>query len=460
MQENVYKTSKEASLAVALIIGFIHPFVFSSLNIALPTIGNELKMNAVMLGWVATASLLTQAILMVPCARIGDIIGRKKFFFIGMLTYIVFSTLVVYSNSGIMLIGCFAGMGIAAAINYGTIMAIFPAVYPISERGKALGIVSAAIYLGISSGPLLGGFMTEHLGWRSIFVANSIIGLSALVLGIIKLKDEWKEARGEKLDITGTFIYMIAILSIMYGFSQLPATPYIFLIVFGIGVMVLFIWWEMRVKEPILNISLFRHNISFAFSNLATLINYCATTGVAMLLSFYLQYIKGLSPVFSGFILVAQPIVMAVVSPYAGRLSDKIQPRIVASIGMALTTVSLIMLVFIDSGTPFVYIVIVLLIMGLGLGLFASPNTNAIMSAVEKKYFGIASATLGTMRTLGQVLSIAVVIILFNLLIGKAQINPENYPAFMQSAKIAFLIFAILSFAGIFSSMARGNIRK
>jgi len=460
MQEHIYKTSKEASLAVALIIGFIHPFIFSSLNIALPTIGNELKMDAVQLGWVATASLLMQAILMVPCARIGDIIGRKKFFFIGMFIYIVFSTLAVFSGSGIMLIGCFAGIGIAAAINYGTIMAIFPAVYPLAERGKALGIVSAAIYAGISSGPILGGFITEHFGWRSIFIANSVIGLSALILGILKLKDEWKEAGGEKLDITGTFIYMIAILAIMYGFSQLPATPYIFLILFGVAAMVMFIWWEMRVKQPILNISLFRHNISFAFSNIATLINYCGTTGVSMLLSLYLQYIKGFSPFISGLVLVSQPLIMTVISPYAGRLSDKIEPRIVASVGMALTTVSLIMLIFIDSDTSLPYIIALLIILGTGLGLFASPNTNAIMSAVDKRYFGIASATLGTMRTLGQVLSIGIVMILFGIFIGKAQINPGNYPEFVHSAKISFLIFAVLCVLGIFSSLARGKLRQ
>jgi MFS family permease len=274
-----------------------------------------------------------------------------------------------------------------------------------------------------------------------------------------KLKGEWAGAKGEKFDWIGSVIYGVTLLAIMYGFTLLPDLCGLGLVAVGVACLVAFILWENRVKSPVLHMDLFKKSTVFSMSNLAALINYSATFGISFLLSLYLQYIKGFSPEITGLILVMQPVMMAALSPIAGRLSDRIQPRLIATIGMALTTVGLVMLVFLDQNTNVGFVIASLFIVGIGFGLFSSPNTNAVMSSVEKQFYGVASGTLATMRLVGQMLSLGIVMIMFALFIGQVQILPESYPAFLTSSRTAFVVFAILCFGGIFASLARGKSR-
>ena len=224
----------------------------------------------------------------------------------------------------------------------------------------------------------------------------------------------------------------------------------------GLAGAIGFVVWEDRTPAPILNLSLFRGNRAFTFSSLAALINYLATTAVTFLLSLYLQYIKGLTPQAAGVILVAQPIMMALVSPLAGRLSDRLEARVVASTGMALTAVGLLMLVFLTAATPFPYIVAALLLLGVGFGLFSSPNMNAIMGSAEKRLYGVASAIVATMRTLGQMLSLGIALLIFSVVIGRVQITAQYTDEFLTSTRIAFSVYTVLCVFGIFASLARG----
>jgi MFS family permease len=222
-------------------------------------------------------------------------------------------------------------------------------------------------------------------------------------------------------------------------------------------VIILFAWWEWRIENPILDIKLFAANRVFTFSNLAALANYSATYAVSFLLSLYLQYVKGLNPQTAGLILVSQPIVMAVFSPLAGRLSDRIDPRILASTGMAIVVVGLIPLIFLEMHTSLTFIVCSLIVLGFGFALFSSPNVNAIMSSVQKNFYGVASATLATMRLTGQLLSMGIVMSLLSTNLGKASIAPENYQNFLAGNKTTFIISAAICFGGIFASLARGK---
>jgi MFS family permease len=283
------------------------------------------------------------------------------------------------------------------------------------------------------------------------------LGLIIITMVLWKLKGEWIEARGEKFDLVGSITYGLALAALIIGFSRLPAVSSISLVIVGIAGLWFFIRREMRVKSPVLNLSVFRDNRVFAWSNLAALINYSATAAVSFLLSLYLQYIKGFSPEHAGLILISQMIVMMLLSPVAGRLSDRLEPQIVASIGMTLTTTGLVLLTFLSPNSSIHFIVLSLITLGLGFGLFSSPNTNAAMSAVNKKFYGVASGTLGTMRLLGQMFSLAIAVLLFELFIGRVQITPEYYPLFLKSVRTAFIIFAILCFGGIFASLARGK---
>jgi len=453
-------TTKRVVLIIAVMSSFLTPFTSSSVNIALPSIGTQLSLNAVALSWVATAYLLAAAAFLIPFGRTADIYGRKKIFRLGIIIDAVASILCAISNSGEWLIVFRALQGVGGAMIFGTGIAILTSVFPAKERGRALGISTAAVYTGLSAGPLVGGFLTGHFGWRSIFWLNALLGLVIIVVVFWKLKGEWAEAKGERFDYVGSIIYSLALVAVFYAFSVLPALWGIWLIIIGVIGLAAFVWWETRQKQPVLNISFFRNNTVFAFSNLAALINYSATFAVAFLLSLYLQYVKGFSPEHAGLILIAQPVIMVICSPIAGSLSDRIEPRIVASIGMALTTAGLVMLTFLSNVTSLQFILISLVILGLGFGFFSSPNTNAVMGSVERKFYGVASGTLGTMRLTGQALSMGMVLLLFALYIGRVQITPEYYPLFLKSMKIAFSISAALCFAGIFASIARGRTHR
>ena len=451
--------TKRFVLIITTLTSFLGPFSISSVNISLPAIGREFLLDAILLSWVTTAFLLTSAMFLVPFGKIADIYGRKRIFTYGNLIFTLASVGSAFSNSATMLICFRVFQGVGSAATYCVGAAMLTSVFPSRELGKVFGINLAAVYLGNSVGPFLGGFLTHHLGWRSIFFVNVFLGFIIIFFIFWKLKGEWHEAREEKFDLTGSIIYSITLLLITYGFSQLSTMRGVWFILPGALGVLAFVKWEAKVKSPVLDINLFRNNKVFAFSNLAALINYSATFAVIFLLSLYLQYIKGLTAENAGLIMLSQPIVQAFLSPFAGRLSDKIEPRIVASIGMALIAVGLFFFIFLNEQTTLVFIVLNFILFGIGFALFSSPNTNAVMSSVENRFYGVASGTLGTMRTIGMVLSMGITILIFSIYIGKVQITPEYYPVFLKCLKIAFIFFTVLCIGGIFASLIRGKVR-
>jgi MFS family permease len=216
----------------------------------------------------------------------------------------------------------------------------------------------------------------------------------------------------------------------------------------------------MNEKYPLMDLSVFSDNRTFIFSNIAATINYGATYGVGVLLALYLQYIQGYSAAVAGLILVAQPVIQTIFSPVAGRLSDRIEPRVVSTAGMALTTLGLFVFIFLTPSTPLWVIVGSLMVMGLGYGTFSSPNTNAIMSSVASKHLGIAAGMNATMRSLGQLLSMAIAMFCFAVFIGPVTITPAVYPALMASVTAAFAVFTLLCLVGVAASYVRGTIHN
>jgi EmrB/QacA subfamily drug resistance transporter len=455
-------STKRITLLVVTAGAFLTPFDVSSVNVALPSIGKEFSMDAISLSWVATAYLLASAIFLVPFGRIADIHGRKRIFTIGILTFTLASFSMVISQSAIVLVVFRIIQGIGAAMLFGTGAALLTSVFPAKERGKVLGIFVASVYLGLSTGPFLGGFLTLHFGWRSIFLVNVPLGLMLVALASLKMKGEWAEAKGEPFDLTGSIVYCLGLIAIMYGFSSFSLLPAILsagLILSGSLGILAFIKWEMKIEYPVLNINLFRNNRAFAFSNLAALINYSATYAVTFFLSLYLQYIKTLDPQSAGLILVSQPIAQAICSPFAGRLSDRIEPRIIASMGMALNVLGLFLLVFLGGNTSLEFIIVALILLGIGIALFQSPNVNAAMGSVEKRFYGVSSGILATMRSTGQMFSMGITVLIFAIHIGHVQITPEYYPAFLRSMRSAFIFFAVLCSGGVFASFTKGKVR-
>ena len=451
------KALKTKVLVIASGASFMTPFMGSAIYVALPTIGKDLGADAIQLSWISLAYLLTAAMFLVPFGRISDIYGRKKIFTYGMSLFVATSLLSAIAPSIHFLIATRALGGIGAAMIFGTGVAMLSSVF-IEDRGKALGINVASVYTGLTLGPFVGGIITHQLNWRVLFLSIIPFGLLVFLLSK-RLKQEWAEAKGEKFDFTGTVLYCISLASIMYALSLLPSLKGYSILGLGTIGIAYFIRYEFKIKSPVLNMRLFK-NKGFAFSSLSALLIYCATFAVGFLLSLYLQYIKGLSPQKAGTILVAQPIMMAIFSPLFGRLSDEIEPRILATIGLIISTFGLMLFIFLNHDTTILYSILGLVFIGFGFAVFSSPNMNAIMSSVEKKFLGVAGSTLATMRLLGQMFSIGIAMLAFALIIGRVEITPEYYPFFLKSVKVAFIIFSVLCFVGIFTSLARGEIRK
>jgi EmrB/QacA subfamily drug resistance transporter len=452
---------KRLVLLITCMTAFITPFLASSLNIALPTVNADFAVtDQALLNWTVTIYMLSAAIFVVPFGRIADEFGRKKVFVTGLSIVVISSILCALSNSILMLIAARAIEGFGSAMIFGTSMAILTSVYPLKERGKVLGINVAITYAGLSLGPVLGGFITEYLGWRYIYGGIVLYTLLVALLASWKIKEEWQCAESAKFDLPGTVMYAAMLISLMYGLSQVQTPLGAGLFALSLLLMAVFFWWELHQKNPVLKVSVFRKNTVFMFSNLAALINYSATSAVALMLSYYLQYMHMLKPDQAGLVMIAQPVMMAIFSPMTGRLSDRVEPRIVASAGMGLCAIGLVLFALLTPETSLLLVVAGLVFMGLGFALFSSPNTNAIMSSVEKCDYGVASGMVSTMRLIGQMLSLGLANLIFTTYMGHAEIPKTGpYDTLMQSIQVAFIVMAVLCVIGVILSLARGNLR-
>jgi len=456
MDDNI--TSKTTALTVSAMSAFLTPFMVSSMNIVLPSIAGEFRMNAMLMSWVITSYILASAVFLVPFGRLSDIIGRKKIFFIGLCIFTA-STFIIGLIPAVspLLIFLRSVQGFGSAMIFGTGMTIIVSVFPPSERGRVLGINVACVYLGLAVGPFIGGLMTQHFTWRSIFILTAVIGVVLIMLVALKLKGEWADARGEKFDIKGSVVYGLSLVCLMYGFSKLPAVWAFLLTAAGAGLFILLVFLERRTEHPVLNFSLFRKNRVYSLATSSALINYSSTFAVGFLMSLYLQTVRGMSPLQAGTVMLIQPALQTVFSPFAGRLSDRIEPQSIASTGMGLTSLGLFMLIFTGRETGLIYIMTCLAVLGTGFAFFSSPNTTAAMNAAEKKYYGVASSLLATMRLLGQMLSMGISMIVFSFIIGSGRITPDNAELFLKCLKIIFIIFAVFCFVGIFLKTTRSK---
>ena len=460
MTETATSPPAKLILVITTINSFMTAFMGSALNIALPAIGSDFNSSALMLSWFTTIYLLTTAALLLPAGTLMDIHGRTRFFKYGIILFTLGSLACGAAPDSISFLVLRTLQGIGSAFIFSSATALLVSVYPPASKGKALGILTAAVYTGLSSGPFLGGIITRYLHWRGIFFITAAIGAVLIVLTFLHLKKEWQELFNRRYDYAGAGIYMLSIVLAMVGLSLFPKAEGYILLASGATMFIFFYYFEMRVEHPVLNASLFRGNKTFTRSNLAALINYSATFAISFLMSLYLQAVKGLAPQTAGMILITQPVMQALFSPLAGKLSDRMEPQVVASIGMGILTAGLAVFCFIDSSMSLPVITADLALLGFGFALFSSPNVNAVMSSVEKAHFGVASSTLASMRVIGQMLSMGVVIVIFSLIIGDEKIGASNRDAFLESSRYAFILFSLLCFIGIFASLSRGKIHS
>lgn len=453
-------TSPGKALIVLCTAAFLVPFMGSSLNLALPEIARDFKMDAIMLTWMSTAYIISTAIFQIPASRLADIVGRRKIFEIGVVIFTVCTFLCGFAPSEASLLTLRALSGAGSAMMFGTNLAIISSLFPPEKRGKALGINSATVYAAAAAGPFLGGMMTHYLGWHSIFFVSAGVGVVVFVMSRIFIKGDWVEAKGQKFDGLGSVMYGIGLAGVIYGFSSLPKTHGIVSLAVGIAAFAVFAFYELRHKYPVFNLRLFSGNKVFTLSSLAALINYAATSAIGFILSLYLQYIRGLDASHAGMILISQAVVQSAFSLIAGGLSHKYSPSKMATLGMTIIVVGISCLVFLSESTPYWMIIGILMMNGMGFGIFSSPNTNVIMGSVDKANYSAASATTGTVRLTGQAVSMGIASLAISLHIGSRQIVPELYPQFMSSMRTTFIVFVVLCAIGIYAAAARNRAHK
>lgn len=457
MEEN--RSIIKLTMVIVMITSFIAPFMGNAINLGIPQMAQEFGVGQSLLNWVVTSYLFASAAFLLPFGRLADIVGRKKVFTIGMFLFALTALGCGFAFSFLMLIIFRVLQGVASAMIFGTSMAILTSVVPPKERGKAIGLSTAATYIGLSLGPVLGGLICSTLSWRGIFYFSFALALVILGLTLAKLSGDWLGAV-DKFDTWGGLLWIFGIVLFLYGLTDVTAGfNYVITFIIGLVFLLAFIFYETKIPNPLLPIRMFMNNRSFTFSNLAALINYCATFALTFLMSLYLQNVQNIEISKSGLILLSQPILMAALSPLAGRLSDRINSQILASMGMAITALGLFLFIFLDERTSILLVIINLAFIGLGFAFFSSPNTNAVMSSVDRTLYGVASSTLGTMRLLGQTLSMTIVALITSLSMKNLPLDSPDYViSFLQSSRTSFIVFSVLCTIGVFASLARGKL--
>ncbi len=437
---------------------FLMPLNMSSVNVALPAIAADLNVDAVLISWIPTMNLLGAIALQLPAGRIADMIGRKKVFLAGLLLFTLSSVAVILIDDIYWLLLMRLLQGIAGAMVFGTGMAIVSQVFAQHGRGMALGLTSTSVYLGLTCGPPIGGWLTEWWDWHAVFLAPLPLAVLCAVLVAIHVR-ETERQQDQHLDWIGSLLFIAASSLFFVGLSELPELLGGMLALGGLLLLAAFVYQQEHSPYPLIRLRRMVQNLVFFRSIQASFLMYAANYPLQFLLSLYLQYIRGLSPADAGQLMLLQAMMMAILAPLAGRLSDRLEPRILASLGCVFFAIGFVILALLDQDSGLSQVVIALLVMGTGFGLFSSPNNNGALSVVPHDKLSIASSLLNISRTLGNMLGMAVVVFLFNLFIGNAQLVPEQYPALMRLLEIAFMLCAGYALMAAWRSWSRGKVR-
>lgn len=452
---NAFNNSRKAIVSVAVITSFITTFTGSALNLSIPDLNQEFAVSAAVIGWIVTGYMLALAVLTVPFGRIADLTSRKKVLETGIFIFMACAALAAFSWKLWILLALRILQGAGAAMIFSTNHAILVSAFPGNKRGRVLGYALASTYVGLAGGPVIGGIINYYMGWRFIFAFIAAVSFVSWIFAWRRLP-ELKQASSDEVpvkgdfDIAGNVIFVLMVFGFMFGLSTFTTARYTWLMIAAaLGLGVIFAVHENRTKKPLIKIELFRSSPAYLFSNVAAFLNYGATFAISYILSIYLQTIMGYTSQTAGLILIVQPLIMAVLSPYTGRLSDRISPFRLAAVGMMLCTIGLFMLVFTDADGGLWYVITVLAVTGLGFAIFSSPNTNAVMSLVKKEDYGVATSILATMRSMGHTTSMAVITVVVGMYMGNSTLADTEPDKLMNTVHTLFIIFTLLCAAGV-----------
>jgi len=382
------------------------------LNVAIPTLQRELGATQGELQWAVDAYILVFAGLLFSWGVIGDRIGRKRVLLIGLSIYALGSVLAAFSDSPIELIAWRAVMGIGGAAVQPTTLAVITNVFPPRERGRAIGVWAGTAGIAVAGGPLAGGAVLEHFWWGAVF----LIGVPVAVLGIVAVLAFVPESRDPtpgRLDVPGVLLSIGALAGLVYGIIRGGSgagwtTPQVLgPLVGGLLLLVVFVWIQRRSTHPALDVSLFR-NPAFSAASAALGLNFFALLGATFYLVYYLQGVRGYTPLQSGAALIPMALVMAVIAPRSSALAERFGAKAVCAVGFALIALSFVGVQLLDLDSPLWLLVVVLSVQGLGMGAVMAPATESIMSVVPREKAGAGAAVNNSVRQIGGALGVAI----------------------------------------------------
>ncbi|MDR1043620.1 MAG: MFS transporter [Candidatus Adiutrix sp.] len=453
-------------LAMAVLANLLGNMGLVGINLALPDLERSLGLSAVLLGWVPLSQFMAMAAVAAPGAKLADIWGRRRTTIISLLLAIAGLVLSALAREPVSLFVGRVLTGLGLAVVFTNLTAMATSVHPPEMRGRVLGYTVSSVYVGLSLGPLTCGYLVGWFGWRAVFWL-SVAGFLPPLIICLMVRVEQRPARGEKLDRLGSLWWLLAIAALFFGLTnitqfwtagglRLPLGALMMLL--GLIFSVAYVVHSLKSPNPVLDMRLFLESRRFAFSSLAAFISYSASTGAGLLLSLYLQYTRAYPAATAGLILMIQPAFQALITPFTGRLSDRLDAGLMASAGMGVLCLALLVLALaLTPETPLSVFAAILMLLGLGFATFAAPNSNAIIGAAPPSRVGQAAGTITATRLCGQVSSIALTTLVFSQVIGPGRITPDKYPDFMAAATVCFSIFAPICLVGVLASLARGR---
>ena len=408
-----YKYWAAAAMAVGIFASVVD---HGSVNVALPSVASTFGTDLATIQWVVIGYALAISTLLLPMGRLGDIVGRNKVYIMGILLFAASSAAAAAAPNLTVLVAARLVQGCAAAMNQGTGMAIITSTFPERERGKALGMMMTMVGLGAVAGPALGGLLVGSFGWRAVFLFNVPMGLVGAIISVAILDksrtgDLGPGAAGRSFDWGGAALSAVALVALLMGITNGQRwgwdSP---LILASLAAFVLllavFVWWELRLAQPLLDLRLFQRRV-FTLGVSSAFLTFLGSSAVLFLTPFYLQQVLGYSPTQSGLIVVPAALCIAVMGPISGRLSDRYDWRIFTVSGLGVGVVGILMLSSLDQGSSLLLVMGALVIHSIGVGTFFSPNTSSILSAVERERFGAVTAFTKLVRNGANVTSVA-----------------------------------------------------
>ena len=405
-----------------------------SVGVALPTIATHFRTDIPSVQWLVIGFAMTVIALLLPMGRLADLVGAKRVFIMGSAVVIVGSIIAGTSvDLGVLIVARIV-MGTGAAMTQGTGMAIMIGAFPPNERGKAIGLIMTMVGTGAVAGPAMGGFLVDAFGWRSVFFATvPMVAISILLsLAILTNNEQTRAARSPThagFDWLGAFLSSSALLSLLLGITNAHRTGWTSppILAAAVGFVVLlagFIWWELRVASPMLNLRLFRRR-NFFLGVTANYLMFIGSSAILFMTPFYLQNVLGYSASVAGLCVVPGATCMAILGPLSGRWSDRYGWRKFTVAGLILSTTGIAILSQATADSSLLHIIPGLMLTSSGMGTFYSPNSSSILSAVERENHGVISALVNLIRNAGNVVSVAVATAIVTATMGSMGYEPS-----------------------------------